>query len=110
MPTASWPAPISGTRWPAISRAADLEARISLQAGKVADLNRQIADLDAARTIEAPAAGILRTAGAINAQAAALAAAARLRAANVLRYFILVVALLLDPTAVLLLLAATPRR
>jgi len=62
------------------ARAADIEARISVQAGKVADLTKQIADLDAARTIEARAAGILRTAGAINAQAAALAATAKLRA------------------------------
>jgi hypothetical protein len=62
------------------ARAADIEARISVQAGKVADLTKQIADLDAARTIEAPAAGILRTAGAINAQATALAATAKLRA------------------------------
>src|SRR6266478_4848012 len=129
-------------------------------------LNRQIAELDAIRTIEAPAAGNLRTADAINAQAAALAAAAKLRAQDeerrwakraelaaqyieegkalaalkvekaaveserhavdadlgpvrylafllgqadevALRWFILVVALLLDPAAVLLLLAAT---
>jgi hypothetical protein len=63
-------------------RAAAIDAKISVQADKVAHLNRQIADLDAARTIEAPAAGNLRTAAAINAQAAALAAAAKLRAAN----------------------------
>src|SRR5258706_1761509 len=61
-------------------RAADIDAGISVQADKVADLSKQIADLDAARTIEAPAAGNLRTAAAINAQAAALAAAAKLRA------------------------------
>src|SRR5258708_39341609 len=48
----------------------------------VADLNRQITGLDAVRTIEAPATGNLRTAAAINAQAAALAAAAKLRAAD----------------------------
>jgi hypothetical protein len=149
-------------------RAADIEARLAVQAEKVADLTKQIGDLDAARTIETPSAGNLRTASAINAQAAALAAAARLRAADderrqakrtsladkltveakalaeikvekakvdgdrkvaeadlgpvrylamllgagdqdVLRWFILVVALLLDPAAVLLLLAATRR-
>jgi hypothetical protein len=45
-------------------------------------LNRQIADLDGARTLEAPATGNLRTAGAINAQATALAAAAKLSAAD----------------------------
>jgi hypothetical protein len=150
------------------ARAADIEARLSVQAEKVADLTKQIADLDAARTIETPSAGNLRTASAISAQAAALAAAAKLRAADderrqakrtnladkltveakaladlkiekakvdgdrkvaeadlgpvrylatsigagdqdVLRYFILVVAVLLDPAAVLLLLAATRR-
>jgi hypothetical protein len=150
------------------ARLADVEARLSVQAGKVADLTKQIADLDAARTIETPSAGTLRTASAISAQAAALASAAKLRAADderrqakraslankltveakalaelkvekasvegqrkvveadlgpvrylatllgagdqdVLRYFILVVALLLDPAAVLLLLAATRR-
>ena len=63
-------------------RAADIEGRISVQTEKVADLTKQIADLDAARTIETPSAGNLRTASAINAQAAALAAAARLRAAD----------------------------
>jgi hypothetical protein len=148
------------------ARAADIEARLAVQAEKVADLTKQIADLDAARTIETPSAGNLRTASAINAQAAALAAAAKLRAADderrqakrtsladkltveakaladlkiekakvdgdrkvaeadlgpvrylatllgagdqdVLRWFILVIALLLDPAAVLLLLAAT---
>jgi hypothetical protein len=147
-------------------RAADVEARLSVQAEKVADLTKQIAELDAARTIETPSAGNLRTASAINAQAASLAAAAKFRAADderrqakrtsladkltveakalaelkiekarvdgdrkvaeadlgpvrylatllgagdqdVLRWFILVVALLLDPAAVLLLLAAT---
>jgi hypothetical protein len=62
--------------------AADLDARISVQADKVADLNRQIADLDAARTIEAPATSNLRTAATINARAAALAAAAKPRAAD----------------------------
>ena len=149
-------------------RAADIEARLAVQAEKVADLTKQIADLDAARTIETPSAGNLRTASAINAQAAALTAAAKLRAADderrqakrtsladkltveakaladlkiekakidgdrkvteadlgpvrylatllgagdqdVLRWFILVVAVLLDPAAVLLLLAATKR-
>jgi hypothetical protein len=133
-----------------------------VQTEKVADLTRQIADLDAARTIETPSTGNLRTAAAINAQATALAAAAKLRAADderrqakrtslvdkltaeakvladlkiekakadgerrtaeadlgpvrylatllgagdqdVLRWFILVIALLLDPAAVLLL-------
>src|SRR6266436_4045414 len=142
-------------------RAADIEARLAVQAEKVADL-------DAARTIETPSAGNLRTASAINAQAAALTAAAKLRAADderrqakrtsladkltveakaladlkiekakvdgdrkvaeadlgpvrylatllgagdqdVLRWFILVIALLLDPAAVLLLLTATRR-
>jgi hypothetical protein len=150
------------------ARLADVEARLAVQAEKVADLTKQIADLDAARTIETPSAGNLRTATAINAQAAALAAAAKLRAADderrqakrtsladkltveakvladlkiekakvdgdrkvaeadlgpvrylatlfgagdqdVLRWFILVIALLLDPAAVLLLLAATRR-
>jgi hypothetical protein len=149
-------------------RATDVEARLAVQAEKVADLTKQIADLDAARTIETPSAGNLRTASAINAQAAALAAGAKLRAADderrqakrtsladklaveakalaelkiekakvdgdrkvaeadlgpvrylatllgagdqdVLRWFILVVAILLDPAAVLLLLAATRR-
>jgi len=148
------------------ARAADIEARLSVQAEEVADLTKQIADLDAARTIETPSAGNLRTASAISAQAAALAAAAKLRAADderrqakrtsladkltveaqaladikiekakvdgdkrvveadlgpvrylatllgagdqdVLRWFILVIAVLLDPAAVLLLLAAT---
>ena len=143
-----------------------LAARVDAQAHMVADLNRQITGLDAVRTIEAPATGNLRTAAAINAQAAALAAAAKLRAQDeerrwakraelaaqyieegkalaalkvekaaveserhavdadlgpvrylafllgqadevALRWFILVVALLLDPAAVLLLLAAT---
>jgi hypothetical protein len=152
----------------AAGRSADIEGRISMQAGIVADLTKQIADLDAARTIEAPSASNLRTASAISAQAAALASAAKLRAADderrqtkragladkltveakaladlkiekakidgdrrvadadlgpvrylatligagdqdVLRWFILVVALLLDPAAVLLLLAATRR-
>jgi hypothetical protein len=150
------------------ARAADIEARMSVQAEKVGDLTKQIADLDAARTIETPSVGNLRTASAINAQAAALAAAAKLRAADderrqakrtsladkltveakaladlkiekakvdgdrkvadadlgpvrylatligagdedVLRWFILVIAILLDPAAVLLLLAATRR-
>jgi len=149
-------------------RAAEIEARISVQAEKVADLTKQIADLNAARTTDAPATGNLRTAAAINAQASALAAAAKLRAAederrqakrsnladkltaeakalaelkiekasvegqrklaeadlgpvrylatllgagdqDVLRYFILVVSMLLDPAAVLLLLAAIRR-
>jgi hypothetical protein len=63
-------------------RAADVEARLSVQAEKIADLTKQIADLDAARTIETPSAGNLRTAAAINAQAAALAAATKLRAAD----------------------------
>src|SRR5258706_8183403 len=63
-------------------RAADIDAGISVQADKVADLSKQIADLDAARTIEPPATGTLRTAAAIDAQAAALAAAAKLRAAD----------------------------
>src|SRR5712671_749843 len=45
-------------------------------------LNRQIADLDGARTLEAPATGNLRTAGAINAQTAALVAAVKLRTAD----------------------------
>src|SRR6266436_1929179 len=150
------------------ARAADIKARLAVQAEKVADLTKQIADLDAARTIETPSASNLRTASAINAQAAALAAAARLRAADderrqakrtsladkltvdakaladlkiekakvdgdkrvaeadlgpvrylatmiggddqdVLRWFILAIAVLLDPAAVLLLLAATRR-
>jgi hypothetical protein len=151
------------------ARAADIEARLGVQAEKVADLTKQIADLDAARTIETPSAGNLRTASAISAQAAALAAAAKFRTADderrqakrtsladkltveakaladlkiekakvdgdrkvaeadlgpvrylatllgagdqdVLRWFILVVAMLLDPAAVLLLLAATSAR
>ncbi len=150
------------------ARAPDIEARLSVQAEKVADLTKQIADLDAARTIETPSAGNLRTASAISAQAAALAAATKLRAVDderrqakrtsladkltveakaladlkiekakvdgdkkvaeadlgplrylatligagdqdVLRWFILVIAVLLDPAAVLLLLAATRR-
>ena len=150
-------------------RAAAIDARISVQSDKIADLTKQIADLDAARTIEAPAAGNLRTAAAINAQTAALAAATKLRAADderrqakrnsltdkltveakvladlktekaavegerrkvegdlgpvrylatligqpdeaVMRWFILAVALLLDPAAVLVLIAATRKR
>jgi hypothetical protein len=146
-------------------RSADVEARLSVQAERVADLTKQIGDLDAARPIETPSTGNLRTASAISAQAAALAATAKLRAADderrqakrtgladrltveakaladlkieeakiggerrtaeadlgpvrylatlmgagdqdILRWFILVVALLLDPAAVLLLLAA----
>jgi hypothetical protein len=63
-------------------RTADIDARISVQASKVADLSKQIADLDVAWTIEPPATGNLRTAAAINAQAAALAATAKLRAAE----------------------------
>jgi hypothetical protein len=62
--------------------AAAINARMSAQADKVADLSKQIADLDAARTIEVPAAGNLRTAAAINVHAAALAAAAKLRATD----------------------------
>jgi hypothetical protein len=150
-------------------RAADIEARLSVQAAMVADLTKQIADLDAVRPVEGPATGNLRTAAAINAQAAALAAAAKLHAADderrqakrksmadklaveakvladlkiekaavegerrtveadlgpvrylaaligadsetALRWFVLAVALLLDPAAVLLLLAATSAR
>jgi hypothetical protein len=150
------------------ARTADIEGRLAVQAEKVADITKQITDLDAARTIETPSAGNLRTASAISARAAALAAAAKLRAADderrqakrnsladkltieakalaefkiekakvdgdrkvaeadlgpvrylatllsagdqdVLRWFILVVAVLLDPAAVLLLLAATRR-
>jgi hypothetical protein len=150
-------------------RAAAIDAKISVQADKVANLTQQITDLDAARTIETPATSNLRTAAAINAQAAALVAAANLCAADderrrakrnsladkltveakaladlkiekaategerrtveadlgpvkylatmlgqadevILRWFILVVALLLDPAAVLLLLAASARR
>jgi hypothetical protein len=150
-------------------RAADIEARLSVQAAVVADLTKQIADLDAARPVEVLAAGNLRTAAAINAQAAALAAAAKLHAADderrqakrksmadqlaveanafahlkiekaavegerrtveadlgpirylaalvdadsetALRWFVLVVALLLDPAAVRLLLAASSAR
>jgi hypothetical protein len=149
-------------------KAADADARIAVQAAVVADLSKQIADLDTARTIEAPPAGNLRTASAINAQAAAVAAAAKLRVADderrqakrtsladkltteaktlaelrvdkakidgerkiadadlgpvrylamllgadsetTLRWFVLIVAVLLDPSAVLLLLAATRR-
>jgi hypothetical protein len=63
-------------------RAAAIDAKISVQADKVADLTKQLADLDAVHTVEAPTAGSLRTAAAINAQAAALAAAAKLRAAD----------------------------
>jgi len=63
-------------------RAADIEGRLSVQAEKVADLTKQIADLDAARAVEPPATGNLRTAAAISAQAAALAAAAKLRATD----------------------------
>jgi hypothetical protein len=48
----------------------------------VADITKQIADLDVARTIEAPPAGNLRTSSAINAQTAAVAATAKLRAAD----------------------------
>src|SRR6266404_3681727 len=44
------------------ARAADIEARLAVQAETVADLTKQIADLDAARTIETPSAGNLRTA------------------------------------------------
>jgi hypothetical protein len=64
------------------ARLADVEARLGVQAEKVADLTKQIAELDAARTIETPATGNLRTASAINAHAAALAAAAKLRTAD----------------------------
>jgi hypothetical protein len=63
-------------------RAAAIDAKISVQAETVADLSRQIADLDAARAVEPPATGNLRTAAAISAQAAALAAAAKLRATD----------------------------
>jgi hypothetical protein len=149
-------------------RAAKIDANISIQADKVADLRKQIADLDAARTTEPSATSNLRTAAAINAQAATFVAFAKLRAADderrqikrtsltdklaveakaladlkiekatvegerrtveadlgpvrylatllgqadevVLRWFILVAALLLDPVAVLLLLASTRR-
>ena len=57
-------------------RAAPIDAKISVQADKVADLSEQIAALDAARTTEPPATANLRTAAAINAQAAALEARA----------------------------------
>jgi hypothetical protein len=39
-----------------------VDARLAAQAEKVADLSKQIADIDAARTIEAPSGGNLRTA------------------------------------------------
>ena len=44
-------------------RSADVEAHLSVQAEKVADLTKQIADLDAARAIETPFAGNLAGGG-----------------------------------------------
>jgi hypothetical protein len=131
-----------------LARGADVDARLSLQAGVVADIDRRIAQIDGA-VEKAVAKG--RTASAMSladqqrkvrgelvAQRAAAAKdlaglqvekaeaegdrriveadlgpvrylAALLGATdeNVMRWFILVVALLLDPAAVLLLLAAT---
>jgi hypothetical protein len=132
-------------------RAADIEARSAVQAGVVADLDRQIAQID--RAVEAATAKG-RTAGAMQLAVdqrrnRADLAAERVRAGkalaalhvekasiegerhkveadlgpvrylatllgagdqDVLRWFILVVALLLDPAAVLLLAASSARR
>jgi hypothetical protein len=131
-----------------LARGADVEARLSLQAGVVADIDRRIAQIDGA-VEKAVAKGHTASAmsladqqrkvrGELVAQRAAAAKelaglqvekaeaeghrkvveadlgpvrylAALLGATdeNVMRWFILVVALLLDPAAVLLLLAAT---
>jgi hypothetical protein len=66
----------------AAAKLADLDAKITVQADVVADLGKQIADLGAARSVEAPAVSNLRTAAAINAQATAQATAEKLRAAD----------------------------
>jgi hypothetical protein len=130
-------------------RAADVEARLALQAGVVSDLDRRIAQIDSA-VDESTRRG--RTASAMNLvdqqrhkrgnlvaareQGSKTLAALQVEKAGIdglrkaveadlgpvrylamllgaydeARYFILSVALLLDPSAVLLLLAATARR
>jgi hypothetical protein len=131
-------------------RNADIEARLSMQAGVVADLDRRIAQIDKAvetatskgrtgsamalgeqqrktrtelvaqRTNEAKALATIQVEKAsvdgerkkIEADLGPVKYLAAIIGANdesALRYFILVVALLLDPAAVLLLLAATKR-
>jgi hypothetical protein len=134
----------------AIGKATDIEARLSVQAGVLADIDRRIAQIDGAvekatakgrtaaamaladqqrktrtelvaqRTIEAKALAGLQVEKAaadgerrkVEADLGPIKYLATLLGANdddVLRYFILAVALLLDPAAVLLLLAATRR-
>jgi len=131
-------------------RGADIEARLSMQAGVVADLDRRIAQIDKAieaatqrgrtsaamklaedqrrtraelvaqRTNEAKALATLQVEKAavdgerrkVEADLGPVRYLATMLGAgdqDVLRYFILVVAVLLDPAAVLLLLAATRR-
>jgi len=132
-------------------RAADIEARITVQTGAVADLDRRIAQIDRAvetATAKGKTAAAMQLAGDQRRNRAELAAE-RVRAGqalaalqvekasvegerrkveadlgpvryiatlvgagdqDVLRWFILVVALLLDPAAVLLLAAASARR
>ena len=132
------------------SRAADVDARIQVQAGIVADIDRRIAQIDTAvdqatargrtnsamalaeqqrkaradlvaqRTNEAKALAVLKVEKAtadrerakVDADLGPVRYLASLLGANdqdVLRWFILVIALLLDPAAVLLLLAAASR-
>lgn len=67
---------------PALERAAAADEDIARQTGKVADLDKQIADLDASPRISTEIAAKPRTAAAIAAQAQAQAAAAKLRLAD----------------------------
>lgn len=135
---------------PVIGRAADVDARLSVHAGVVADLDRQLAQIDSAvekTTAKGRTASAMRLAedqrktradlaGKRIAEAKTLAALQVEKAAiegerakveadfgpvrylailigaadeTVMRWFILAIALLLDPAAVLLLLAATRR-
>ena len=132
-------------------RAADVDARVSVQVGVVADLDRRIAQIDTAvekatdrgrtavamkladeqRKARADLAGQrikeAKTLADLKVEKAGIDGQRRVAEADlgpvrylatligagdqdVLRWFILVVALLLDPAAVLLLLAATRRR
>jgi hypothetical protein len=133
------------------AREAQVQAKLDVQAGVVADLDKRIAQIDAAvmtATLKGRARGAMqivddqrrnradlvreqqRQADALadmKAEAAGLSAQRRVAAAelgpvkylatllgagdqDVLRWFILVVAMLLDPAAILLLLAATRSR
>jgi hypothetical protein len=132
-------------------RGADTEARLSMQAGVVADLDRRIAQIDKAvdmatskgrtgsamaladqqrktrgeltaeriregkalATLQVEKAGVEGERRKVEADLGPVRYLATLLGADgesVLRYFILAIALLLDPAAILLLLAATARR